>query len=247
MLENKYSRDVFEKTSSMSAKLTKSISDLNCQNEFIKFPFDSVLLESKVYRRACESSWIREVRTALNDGDESNSSGTASIMSISSNSAIASEEDGASLPGDLDVNFGRHGVIEPENIPCVKHKGKYDDREVLKISDPGPDELHHPHTDATVPEPHGGTETCKAPELKDHSREHRLPSTIDMLIMISAAVQLSCWLASTKDQLEAFNLSGYARLPKSLASGPGTSNNKFQIQAKCATRFRLRRNVVRLL
>lgn len=115
VLEKASSRDVFEKASSMSAKLTKSSSELDRKNEFIKFPFDSVLLESKVYRRVCESSWIREVSTALKDGNELNGSGPSSVMSVSSNSAIASEGDCESSSEDFGIS-GRalSDVLKPK-------------------------------------------------------------------------------------------------------------------------------------
>lgn len=87
----------------MSAKLTKSSRELDRKGEFTKFPFDPILLESKVYRRVCESSWIREVSTSLQDGNESNGAGPASAMSVSSNSAIASEGDCASSSGGFDL------------------------------------------------------------------------------------------------------------------------------------------------
>lgn len=102
MLEKESSREVFETASSMSAKLTTSSSKFCRENEFTKFSFDSILLESKVYRRAFESSWIREVSTVLEDENESNDGGSASIMSVSSNSAIASEGDCASSFRDFD-------------------------------------------------------------------------------------------------------------------------------------------------
>lgn len=111
MLEKESSREVFETASSMSAKLTTSSSKFCRENEFTKFSFDSILLESKVYRRAFESSWIREVSTVLEDENESNGEGTASIMSVSSNSAIASEGDCASSFRD----FGLSG-LEPDDI-----------------------------------------------------------------------------------------------------------------------------------
>lgn len=117
VLEKASSRDVFEKASSMSAKLAKSSSELDRKNEFVKFPFDSVLLETKVYRRVCESSWIREVSTALEDGNESDGSGPASIVSVSSNSAIASEGDCASSSRDLGVSGQEPGHARDPTIP----------------------------------------------------------------------------------------------------------------------------------
>lgn len=101
----------------MSAKLTKASSGLDPKNEFIKFPFDSVLLESKVYRRVCESSWIREVSTALKDGNESSSSGPASIMSVSSNSAIVSEGDCASWSGHFGASDQHPSNAQNAAIP----------------------------------------------------------------------------------------------------------------------------------
>lgn len=101
----------------MSAKLTKASSGLDPKNEFTKFPFDSVLLESKVYRRVCESSWIREVSTALKDGNESNDSGPASIMSVSSNSAIVSEGDCASSSGHFGASDQHPRNVQDPMIP----------------------------------------------------------------------------------------------------------------------------------
>ena len=117
VMENESSRHVLEKASSMSAKLTQSSSDLNRKNEFLKFPFDSVLLESKVYRRVCESSWIREVSTAVKGGNESNSSGPASIMSVSSNSAIVSEGDCASSSGHFGASDQHPSNFQNPTIP----------------------------------------------------------------------------------------------------------------------------------
>lgn len=219
VLDNESSRHIFEKASSMSAKLTQSSSDLNRKNEFLKFPFDSVLLESKVYRRVCESSWIREVSTTLKDGNESSSSGPASIISVSSSSAIASEGNVSSSPGDADVDHGRHSVIEAEKLPLVRHEGSYNRRDVLAISGPGPAEPHNLVIDRIAPNSHGGTETCKAPAFKHHSPENRVPSVIEILVIMSTALKLACWMASSEDQLKAFNLSGYARNPNTSIYG----------------------------
>lgn len=117
MLEKESSREVFETASSMSAKLTTSSSKLCRENEFTKFSFDSVLLQSKVYRRAFESSWIQEVSTVLEDENESNGDGTASIMSVSSNSAIASEGDRASSFREFDLSGPESDNIEEPPIP----------------------------------------------------------------------------------------------------------------------------------
>lgn len=117
MLEKASSREVFETASSMSAKLTTSSSKLCIENEFTKFSFDSVLLESKVYRRAFESSWIREVSTVLEDENESNGGGTTSVMSVSSNSAIASEGDCASSFRDFDLSGPEPDNIREPSIP----------------------------------------------------------------------------------------------------------------------------------
>lgn len=100
----------------MSAKLIKSSDELDQRNEFTKFSFDSVLLETKVYRRVCESSWIREVSTALEDGKESNRSGPASIMSVYSNSAIASEGDCASWSGHFGVSEQEPSDVQEPTI-----------------------------------------------------------------------------------------------------------------------------------
>ncbi|KAI7786167.1 hypothetical protein LA080_004551 [Diaporthe eres] len=117
VLEKESSREVFETASSMSAKLTTSSSKFCRENEFTKFSFDSVLLESKVYRRAFESSWIREVSTVLEDENGSNGGETASIMSVSSNSAIASEGDCASSFRDFDLSGPEPDNIEEPPIP----------------------------------------------------------------------------------------------------------------------------------
>lgn len=244
VLENESSRHVFEKASSMSAKLTQSSSDLNRKNEFLKFPFDSVLLESKVYRRVCESSWIREVSTTLKDGNESSSSGPASMMSVSSSSAIASEEIGASLPGDVGVKNRQHGVIEAENLP-VGYGGKCDGGDGLTISSPGLAELHHLDTDPSVPQSHGGTEMCEASAFKHDSPENRVPSIIEIIVVMSTALKLACWLASGEDQLKALNLSRYARKPNTSTHGSGTPNNEFQARAEHSTGCQPRPNMLR--
>ncbi|KAJ0109013.1 hypothetical protein J7T55_005562 [Diaporthe amygdali] len=115
VLENASSKKLFEKASSMSAKLTKSCRELDRKEEFTKFPFDPILLESKVYRRVCESSWIREVSTSLQDGNESNSDGPDSAMSVSSNSAIASEGDCASSSASFDLPGNEPRIPECPN------------------------------------------------------------------------------------------------------------------------------------
>lgn len=244
VLENESSRHVLEKASSMSAKLTQSSSDLNRKNEFLKFPFDSVLLESKVYRRVCASSWIREVSTTLKDGNESSSSGSASIISVSCSSVIASEGNGSSSSGDADVNHGRHGVIEAEKLPLFRHEGTYNRRDGLAISGPGPGpaELHNLNIDTIAPNSHGGTETCKAPASED-----RVPSVIEILVIMSTALKLACWLASSEDELKAFNLSRYARNPNISIHGSGTPSNEFQARATYATGGYSRPNMLRLL
>lgn len=247
VLENESSRHVFEKASSMSAKLTQSSSDLNRKNEFLKFPFDSVLLESKVYRRVCESSWIREVSTTLKNGNESSSSGPASIMSVSSSSAIASEGNGSSSPGDVDINHGRHGVIEAEKLPLVRHGGRLNRRDDLAISGPGPAELHNLNIDTIAPNSHGGTETCKAPAFKNHSQEDRVPSVIEILVIMSTALKLACWMASREDQLRALNLSRCVRNPNTSIYSSRTPNNEFQGRASYATGGHSRPNMLRLL
>lgn len=227
MLENESSRDIFEKASSMSAKLTQSSSELNRKNEFVKFPFDSVLLESKVYRRVCESSWIREVSTTLKDDNEPSSSGPASMMSVSSSSAIASEGIGASSPGDVGVDHGQRGVIEAEKPP-FGHGRKYDGRDVPTISGPGLAELHNSNTDPIVPKSLGGTEMHEASAFKHHFPQNRVPSVIEILVIMSTALKLACWMASSEDHLKAFDLSGYARKPNTSTCSSGTPNNEFQ-------------------
>ena len=117
VLEEISSRNVLEKASSMSAKLTKSSNELDLKNESIKFTFDSVSLESEIHRRVCESSWSREVSTALKDGDDSNGSSPNSIMAVSSNSAIASEGDCASSSGDFGISGQEHSDIHVDPEP----------------------------------------------------------------------------------------------------------------------------------
>lgn len=138
VLEEAFSRNVFERASSMSAKLAKSSCELGAQNEFIKFPFDSVLLESKVYRRVCESTWIREVSTALKDSNGSNTSGPISIMPVSSNSAIASEGDCASLSKGSSVQ-------EPSDVQNLTTPEFPEDT----YSSPGPPTLELSATDSS--------------------------------------------------------------------------------------------------
>lgn len=104
ILERDSSRKLFEKASSMSAKLTKN----DCA-EFKIFSFDDVLLESKVYRRVCELSWIRELSSTVDMADVSDHGESASITSVSSNGAIASERDCASS----------YNILDPaEQEPC---------------------------------------------------------------------------------------------------------------------------------
>ncbi|KAI0535960.1 hypothetical protein GGR58DRAFT_419484 [Xylaria digitata] len=94
VLEQESSKKLFERASSMSAKHENSPCNLStgrsCSIEIQNFVFDSTLLETKVYRRACESLWRREITQNVVD-TSGNTSVPASL--VSSNDAIASQTD----------------------------------------------------------------------------------------------------------------------------------------------------------
>ena len=92
VLEQDSSKRLFEKASSMSAKIAISSctpsSGRRCPADIKTFSFDPTLLHTRVYRRACESSLRREVSFNKDDTGESVS---RSLSSVSSNDAIASQ------------------------------------------------------------------------------------------------------------------------------------------------------------
>ncbi|RYP05076.1 hypothetical protein DL765_009955 [Monosporascus sp. GIB2] len=98
-LERDSSKKLFEKASSMSARIGNSSRTPSprrpCLTNIKSFSFDPSLLETKVYRRACESLWKREVTM---HGEEIGDNTSASSSSMSSNDAIASQSEG-SIPG----------------------------------------------------------------------------------------------------------------------------------------------------
>lgn len=111
---------MFEKASSMSAGLSKHSYELDREKERTEVHFESMLLKSNVYRRAYESFGSRKGSTALEGGNVLHGGGPPSIMSVSSNSAIASDGDSASSSGDSGLS-GR----EPDNIKVSPIQGNF--------------------------------------------------------------------------------------------------------------------------
>ena len=68
----------------MSGKASSS----NCPHNIQSFSFDSEILQTKVYRRACEFSLKWQITTT---GEDPNADESASLSSVSSNDAIASQ------------------------------------------------------------------------------------------------------------------------------------------------------------
>lgn len=227
ILEKASSRHVFEKASSTSADLIKSSSDLERKNEFPKFSFDPVLLGSKVYRRTCESSWIREMSTEIKSGNESNISGPTSINSGSSKSAIVSEGDCASSLWDYGVRYGRRGDIKAQSNPSFGHDGEHEGRGILKVSGPGLAEFRSTNIDPSVSETRGHTDTdYGAPKLKYHSLGHRFSFNLEIWSFGCIVLALAWWLASGIKEPEVPELSRYARLLESLTNNSGTLPNE---------------------
>lgn len=230
ILEKASSRDVFEKASSTSPKLTKSSSELERKKEFPKFSFDSVLLGSKVYRRTCESSWIQEMSTQIKHGDESNISGPTSINSVSAKGANASDGDCGSSPGDFVASYERHCDSKAQNVPYFGLDGEHEGRDMLKVSGLGLTEFRSPSFDPTVPETRGHTDTYYgATKLKCHSSGHRFSFNLEIWSFGCIMLALAWWLASWRKEPKVPELSRYARILESLADGPGTLTNELQI------------------
>lgn len=212
----------------MSANLTTCSSELERKNEFPKFSFDSVLLGSKVYRRTCESSWIREMSTEIENGSESKTGGPNSTNSVSSKSAIVSGGGCASSPGDFGVSCRRHDDSEAQSIPPFEHDGEHEGRDILKFSGLELAEFRSPSIDPTVPETRGRAE--RSPKLKYHSPGHRVPFNLEIWSFGCVMLALAWWLASGRKKSEATEISRYANLFESLAGGSRTSTNEVQIR-----------------
>lgn len=230
MLEKASSREMFETASSKSAKMTISSSKLGMEAGFTKFSFDSVLLGSKVYHRAFESSWIRDLRTVLKGGDESHDDRPASIMSVSSNSAIASEGDCTSSFKSFDVSGPEPDNISKPPIPeysdsthlnrlsRMLETSANSSLEQKGISDLGLAKVHSPSMGLTGPATKGGTEAYRAPELKGHHPGHPLSSAKDILVWSFGCLlaEFAGWLTDGRKELEVVNRSRYGRLLKTL-------------------------------
>ncbi|KAF2971171.1 hypothetical protein GQX73_g2389 [Xylaria multiplex] len=127
-------KKLFERASSMSAKHGNSPCDLStghsCPIEIQTFIFDSTLLETKVYRRACESLLRREITQNVVD-TSSNTSVSASL--VSSNDAIASQldvsdpelSDPSNTPGHEPLHsFSKYHDTSPRENLAPNHSGQ---------------------------------------------------------------------------------------------------------------------------
>ncbi|RFU28990.1 hypothetical protein B7463_g7332, partial [Scytalidium lignicola] len=98
VLEQDSSKKLFEKASSMSARIGISSHTPSSGRprpfltDIKSFSFNPTLLQTKVYRRACESLWRREI--TLN-GEDIGENASVSMSSASSNNAIASQPGGS--------------------------------------------------------------------------------------------------------------------------------------------------------
>lgn len=130
VLEQDSSKRLFEKASSMSARIGNSSctpsSARPCFTDVKSFSFDSTLLQTKVYRRACESLWRREVTVNVEDIDENTS---ASLSSVSFNNAIASQSR-YSVPGPSIGARGRSG----NSVSCLEADKNIDQAEGIMSS-----------------------------------------------------------------------------------------------------------------
>ncbi|RYP62420.1 hypothetical protein DL770_009595 [Monosporascus sp. CRB-9-2] len=118
VLEQDSSKKLFEKASSMLARIGNSSGTPSAGRPSLtdikSFSFDPGLLQTKVYRRACESLWRREI--TLN-GEDICQNASESASSTPSNGAIASQS-GGSNPGTSDDSGGTYdktpSSAEPE-------------------------------------------------------------------------------------------------------------------------------------
>lgn len=219
-------------TSSSPSRLAKSSSELECRNEFPKFAFDSVLLGSNVYRRTCESSWVRKTSTGIQNGNESSLSSPNSVISTS-NSAIVSEGiDSASSSGDFGVTHWRHSDVKPHNNPCWGNNGEQGGKDVFKISELGLTELRGSSLDPAGPKTRSNTEACEAPKLRypqGHPEAHRLHLNLEIWSFGCIILAFACWLAIRREEPKEVELLRYGRLPSSLdyfANVSATLTNK---------------------
>ncbi|KAK3381871.1 kinase-like domain-containing protein [Podospora didyma] len=120
VLEQDSSHRLFERASSMSAKIgvsspTSSIRQHGSTDESItRFIFDPIVLQSKVYRRHCESAFIREVTTSSLDIADSHPSPAPS--SVSTNDAIGGQSD-ASIQVNSGGSTNNSGPISNGFVP----------------------------------------------------------------------------------------------------------------------------------
>lgn len=228
-LERAPSRKLLKEASSASANLTISSYQLEGKDESVKFSFDSVLLGSKVYRRTCGPSLIREVSSQIKNEGGANLGGPISTRSVSSISAIASEGDRASSSGTLDVAHERHGEARLDSAPWPIHDGEHEERHILKVPDAGPAELRSSSIDPTAPEIRGSARAYGGPKPGHHSTGHRMPLNLEIWSLGCIMLAFACWLASGGSQEpKVWRLPRYATIPhppppplKSLAGGPG--------------------------
>lgn len=225
-LERAPSTKLLEKASPASPN------QLEGKDESVKFSFDSVLLGSKVYRRTCEPSLIREVSSRIKNEGGANLGGPISTRSVSSISAIASEGDRASSSGTLHVAHERHGEARLDGVPWPRHDGEHEERHILKVPDAGPAELRSSTIDPTAPETRGSARVYGGPKPGHHSTGHRMPLNLEIWSLGCIMLAFACWLASGGSQEpKVLRLPRYATIPhqsrgpppplESLAGGPG--------------------------
>ncbi|KAL9062403.1 MAG: hypothetical protein Q9157_008951 [Trypethelium eluteriae] len=123
VLEQDSSKRLFEKASSMSVKTAISAcvpsSGRPCPADITTFSFDSTLLHTRVYRRACESSLRREI---LVSKDDINKNFSRSLSPVSSNDAIASQSgDNEQRPSVSIGGSAGQAVSCPEIIKITDH------------------------------------------------------------------------------------------------------------------------------
>ncbi|OTA69478.1 kinase-like protein [Hypoxylon sp. EC38] len=125
VLEQDSSKKLFEKASSMSAKIGNSScipsSGKPCLIDIKSFSFDPILLQTKVYRRACESSW----RQAVTLNKEDIAASTSSTNAIASQSGDLDADTSYYTKGDYEKG---HSSLEPERnigleVRKTEHRG----------------------------------------------------------------------------------------------------------------------------